>query len=77
MSEVPQLAPTQLLSEPSRVVVQATAPVVAENAEAIPRSFIRGCSPNIPNCSEYSTRAIGQLGSRDSAGHPPSMSANT
>jgi nitric oxide dioxygenase len=39
MSEVAQLAPTQLLSEQSRAVVQATAPVVAQNAEAITAVF--------------------------------------
>src|SRR5436190_18024221 len=39
MSQVAQIVPTQLLSEPSRAVVQATAPVVAENAEAITAVF--------------------------------------
>jgi nitric oxide dioxygenase len=39
MSEVPQTAPTELLSEQSRAVVQATAPVVVEHAEDITAVF--------------------------------------
>ena len=39
MSEVPRLPPTDLLSEQSRAVVQATASVVAEHAEQITAVF--------------------------------------
>jgi nitric oxide dioxygenase len=39
MSEVPRLSPTDLLSEPSRAVVQATASVVAEHSEQITSVF--------------------------------------